>query len=548
MTKDLEFHRRLDGRVEFQGDAQAVSPERGTSDDVCAVETRASETPAARILSVERPSTECSLLSRRRFLRAIGLDTAVALGLASSACRVRESTDERGSDERGRNPPAFLTGRNFSIVSHLDDSSGLPIALEAAEAAWAEALEFYDGPEPVLDEPLTIHIYPTTSAYEAVEKTLTGGRFRKNLAFSHISSRSAHIALQPLIPSEARAVIGLPPQTLRLVAHEAFHLATYSYVPHASWLPEWFDEGSASSADGEVTKRLSLAPKDDDEDPWSSTYAFLANELLQSDRFPPTSAILRDELDGLDRRERYGLQRLVVTFLRRERPEILTKLIAAAKAETDGYRLREGFRNFERAVVSGSSRNGIEAGFRDFILRRAPKWFEVRRSLVCGPDRWIQCAFESTDAIAVRTDDHGGFVRVRGNCLPLAPSGFGAFVVLRGAATDVEIDRSSTGGTRLVSRAHRKNRGEVIAKSVPDATLPESSEGARSANGSSFDITGDGDRIVVVIDGRVAMDRRVPGFRPLTWGVGTRRSHAALWTDVRQLPKEETVDARGQPR
>ena len=102
---------------------------------------------------------------------------------------------------QGQNRPiqTVRSGAHCEIVCHFAGPHAPRLAddaLEIAEAVWQHAEELY-GETKAPKMPLQLHLYRDAAAYEAAEEKLTGGTFKRNLAFAHIGSNTAHVAMQP---------------------------------------------------------------------------------------------------------------------------------------------------------------------------------------------------------------------------------------------------------------------------------------------------------------------------------------------------------------
>ena len=89
-----------------------------------------------------------------------------------------------------------VEGAHFAVVAHLETAGLAEDALEQIEKLWKPASTLYGLAQGTEPKKLVVHLYRDAQDYEVAEEKLTGGRFRRNLAFAHFDTRSAHVALQ----------------------------------------------------------------------------------------------------------------------------------------------------------------------------------------------------------------------------------------------------------------------------------------------------------------------------------------------------------------
>ena len=152
-------------------------------------------------------------------------------------------------------PPAERTekvGSFYRVICDFDEDAAARQALEVAEATWPVAMQLYGVPPDAAAEPMDVYLYRDPDAYVRAEYELTRGQFRRNLAFAHWGSKTAHVAIQPKIPDDVLETLGLNYQTLRLLVHESAHLARYHAFNNYRVHPHWFADGNASWLEVEV--------------------------------------------------------------------------------------------------------------------------------------------------------------------------------------------------------------------------------------------------------------------------------------------------------
>lgn len=199
-------------------------------------------------------------------LGILKLHAFVLFGLSVTSC-AQISPALLSSADRS----TIIESEEFKIIIHAQGGANPNSALKVAKGASAVADSIWGTLRKPQKSPHEIHVWPDKRDYQRAEAKLTQRKFRSNLAFSHYPSRTAHVALNPSTALPSVKKWGLPVQTLRLIAHEAFHLATFERVKSSRWLPDWFSEGLASFAEQRVLETSGFAPDNELLDPWAST-------------------------------------------------------------------------------------------------------------------------------------------------------------------------------------------------------------------------------------------------------------------------------------
>lgn len=280
------------------------------------------------------------------------------------------------------------------------------MAAAAAEAAWQESIAFLGVPHPDLESPLRIHLHRDLEGWRRMEEELTGGRFAQHRSFAHGPTRSAHVALHPGLPDAVLARYGPTPRTLRLVAHEAFHLVSMLAIPAAHLFPDWLAEGAATWIEQRVAERMGWS-RGLSGDPIPSTYLWSARRLLLENRLPPARTLILEGPEALGVDD-YALAMLLVTHLREHRPDDLDRILEVAAALDPGDPDAASF--LERAItgaLGGPDFPGLDRSFRTFLAERRPLWVEVVRSLETAGNSWVQVG-SASGALAWRTETAQG--------------------------------------------------------------------------------------------------------------------------------------------
>src|SRR5262249_3442027 len=83
------------------------------------------------------------------------------------------------------------------VVCDFEDDDAAKSARDIAEQAWTQAANLWGRAAETPPAPRDLHLYSTIAAYEAVEATITRGRFKPNLAFTDWETVTAYVVLQP---------------------------------------------------------------------------------------------------------------------------------------------------------------------------------------------------------------------------------------------------------------------------------------------------------------------------------------------------------------
>ena len=443
------------------------------------------------------------------------------------------------------------------------------MAAAAAEGAWQETIALLGVPHPPLDAPFRIHLYASLEAWLQVEEELTGGRFAAHRSFAHGPTRSAHVALHPDIPPGLLARFGPTPRTLRLVAHEAFHLVSTLALPASPLLPEWLAEGAATWIEQRVAERMGWSRGLSD-DPIPSTYLWSARRLLQEGRLPPVRTLLEaDHLSGPE--TDYALPMLLMTHLREERPGDLDAILEVASTlrpgDPDAMPLLAGA---IETALGGPDFQGLDRSFRSFLAARRPLWVELSRTLETVGNSWVQVGSDQ-GALAWRTAAAAGTDLVMDGVVEFprgSPADWMRVVLGEVGGGRAELRVDPLGGVRLIRFPPGGGPGEEGVPILPDT--PGRGEGGREPGGlppgaspmepGRTDAQRQGVRRgaevlpfrIAVAEGGVEVESRgVSLFRvgagslapDGSWGLGTGPGAAVVWHNLRVSPGGATAAA-----
>lgn len=437
-----------------------------------------------------------------------------------------------GQEPEGSTPGA---GRE-SPVFRLDCDGGCPaasvhLALEAALAARDESAALLGVSPHLRGTPLSIHLYRDPPAFEAAEERLVGGGLRRNRSFAHAPTRSAHIALQEGIPDLLLVRYGPTPRTLRLVAHEAFHLVTYESLPGAVHLPAWLLEGAAAWVEQRVGERMGWSAGLTD-DPVPSTYLWMARRSLQRGTLPSIRELLLREEPGVGHADDYALPMLLVSHLRASRPADLDELFQlAARLDPDDPAAPVAVEHALHRALGGPEFTALDRSFRSYLASLRPSWVEVSRALETGGWSWVHVGLEG-EALAWRlpgeSPAEGHRVRLEGVTELLSPRSTLRVALEEedGGRVDVVLGR---GGRVEVARrdpAAPEAEGESLARGAPRAAALESSIPFRvDVQDGGIRVEVAGETVIVLPQGTL----RSTG----TWGLAASPGSVGVWHNLR---------------
>ena len=336
-------------------------------------------------------------------------------------------------------------GKHFRLVCHFKNSKIAKQALAMVEAVWQPGLAVLGAKVSHAKQPLlAVHLYPNAKAYQAAEENLTGGRFKRNLAFAHFDSKSAHVAMQPELSKSFLEARGLNYQTLRLLAHEAAHLLRYRTTPNYRSHPGWYADGSASWLEAKLLRSTghitSLAS-----DPHFSDLMLRGQNLLKKGKLPTLTQILRSETSQLAFYDRYAVHWLLFDYLYTNENKTMQWWIATLRRQGGGKHLGQRLADMLRSKLGRKNYARLEKRFVAHVKALQPQWQEVFRSLETAPDAWYVTAFRNRNAIAWQTQDAGKKSWSLSGSFKIFPS--------KNAQLNILLDRRSCGFVMLAFNA-----------------------------------------------------------------------------------------------
>lgn len=316
------------------------------------------------------------------------------------------------------------TGAAYVVRFDGGDERLTESALAAVELVWPIVAEMFGVARSEPSKPLEVHLYRQIAGYEAAELRLTQGKFARNLAMAHHASRSAHVALQPPCADETLRAVGLPPQTLNMLAWEATHLARFELCPNFAGHPDWLVDGLAAYVAQRVSAKLS--GREPHEQPFWANDMKRVQALAAADKLPSTEDLLAGRVADLDWRERYALRNQWFAFLAGgSRRAKLSECLAFARRTGGGA-------EYAQKVLAHATKSFGSAGaqFEKHVAGLAPQWDEVYRSLAPHGQDWLQIAFPSSNAIAWNSEPVSAAKFAISSTLRILPGGRGQLNLL----------------------------------------------------------------------------------------------------------------------
>jgi len=286
----------------------------------------------------------------------------------------------------------------YTLRFHGGDETLAENALTVVDEVWPIVAAAFGVPDAKPSQPLVVHLYRTVDDYRAADLELTGGKFQRNTAMAHWGSRSAHVALQPPCTDETLRAIGLPAQTVAMLAWEAAHVARFELCRNFEQHPDWLCDGLASWTSQQVLAKHTNASAE--ALPFWATDMVCVQRLAADQKLPPIAAIVADQLGDLEFSERYAVRSQWYAFLAgAPRAAKLSKLLRTVRATGGGPRFVATI--LEQATAAFGDQ---DKSFAKHVASLAPQWNEVYRSLTTSGAEWTQIAFPDANAIAWRTE------------------------------------------------------------------------------------------------------------------------------------------------
>lgn len=428
---------------------------------------------------------------------------------------------------------SVATGPHVRVICHFEDAKIAQQALRTAQKAWAPAAKLYGVNDAALFEPSAIHLFRHAEEYMAAQTKLAGGRFRHNLAFSSRRRRAAYIAIQPSCSDRTLAAVGLPALTLRQIAHETAHLASFDAPADGRPQAQWFAEGAATWIAELAMAEMDGAPKPES-DPFTATDMRRAQNLLHGGSLPAVHQILKDDYGPLRYYERYAVQWLFFRFLMTDARARWDRSFNSHPRSVGGRQATVTTRLMSWAPAEVDA---LDKAFKRYVHSLVPQWHEQGRSLAVQGDNWTQMAFADTDAVAWTAKPAGAVAyRIRGS-LEFLPNHGRQMNLLLGRDRRGHVVVSFLAESGITVRRYRAvdNQFEKLGEQWAISRAKE----VHLSKRFTFDIVVAPGSLRILINDKPCLTVD-PGNADLTgpWGVGAKAGSAGVWRNVQLRPEE----------
>lgn len=425
------------------------------------------------------------------------------LALAACATAQTESNAPRATDA-----PRAL-GKFFQVTCEGGTEEMARQALAVVEPVWPIVRKAFGLASARPQKPLPIYLYRTVDGYLAADQRLSGGKFQPNQAMSHWNTKSAHVAMQPPCSDECLESFGLPMQTQAMLAWEACHVARFELCANFRSHPGWFHDGLAATVAREA---LAEVHGELGEQPFFQQRWWRVRALAESGDLPNAAALLADQTQSLDMRDRYAAR---IAFFNFARSTARQKIVTLAKKirQTGGGKAYRG----KIAKAARMSLGPLDAKFRKQVAATKPVWNEVYRSLWCLGDEWRQVAFAGTNAIAFRTEPvRGGSFEATGKVYIVAGEAQQMNFVF-GRTDQGFYSLAFVAGTGFTLFDHRFDGNQWLR------LLRGNAPNCKPGIDVPFAVRGVGKKLEVELAGRtwkVDLPRKLP--EEIVWGIGAQ--------------------------
>lgn len=282
----------------------------------------------------------------------------------------------------------------FRVHLHVGNEEVAEQVRRVTEQTWEVASGLYRSDAPA--KKYDVHLYRNADGYVAAEHKLTGGAFKRNLAFAHFDTLSAHVALQPTISDRLLKKIGLPKQSARLLAHEMAHLVRFARMPNTfEDHPDWLADGIASHIDHRVLTATGYT-EGPMHDPNFGSYVSRGKQLLNDGKLPTAEQMLDDSLD-LEFHQRYSVRWLFVDMLVTSHKDQFYSFLQELRRLGGGSTFVRRSKDLLLKHLAVDVKT-LDQNFRDHVKQLKPNWVESFRLLETHGPVWDQLAFPDSTA------------------------------------------------------------------------------------------------------------------------------------------------------
>lgn len=407
----------------------------------------------------------------------------------------------------------------FRIHVHVDQPEVADRVREIGEQTWKVASTLYGAKLP--EKKLDVHLYRTLEGYQAADQDLTGGKFKKNQAFAHFDTISAHVALQPPITDELLATVGLPKQSARLLAHEMSHLVRFSWMPNTFRdHPYWLIDGIACLVDQRVLVATGYM-SDWKQDPNFGSYAWNGKRLLSENKLPTAMKLLSNESLDVSFYDRYSVRWIFIDMLTSKHGDKFATFLKDVRrlGGGSGYADRTEKLLLEHLEIDSET---LDRQFVEHVEQLKPQWCEEGRSLETGGAKWHQLAFPDSTAATWRQKPLNESFRVS-TTVTIHDAGRKQLNIRIGQR-DAFTQFSVTAGFGLNVFEFNKKWEMKLAKEIADIEVGE-------PLAISLEYDHEKEEAVLKLDGEIVFQDKVAFVADRQIALGSQLGSAVTWQD-----------------
>ncbi|MFT4513498.1 MAG: hypothetical protein ACI89X_001905 [Planctomycetota bacterium] len=420
-----------------------------------------------------------------------------------------------------------VSGNYFTVTYEGGDERMAKQALAVVEPVWPLVCAAFGVKRARPKERLSVVLYRDVDGYLKADQKLTGGKFGPNQAMSHWDSKSAHVAMQPPCDDGSLAEHGLPFQTQVMLAWEACHIVRFELCPNFRSHPGWFHDGLAATTAKAVLRQLH--PKMGQQSFFTQRW-WRVRRLVEAGDMPSVSALLADQTQDLDMRDRYAARIAFYEFVHANYPTKMVKMAKAVRATGGGT----GYAGKVQKVADRML-GSLGKQFVANVSKREITWDESVRSLWLFGGEWRQRAFANRKAIAFAAKTvSGGAFHAKGKVF--IRDGLSRqmnFLFAKSDAGYYSLALTAGTGWTLFDHRIKGNEWRVVSRGNESKMIVDKDV--------LFELRGKGSKLTVKLAGRswkVDLPRDLP--EELRWGIGAEAGeHGArvgtfgIWRDVK---------------
>ncbi|MBL4590554.1 MAG: hypothetical protein JKY96_01200 [Phycisphaerales bacterium] len=380
-----------------------------------------------------------------------------------------------------------------------------------------------------IDDGAKIEIDLLVNDYYLADERLNDGKFRSNWAFANADAMEAHVALQPPVPHEMLAAVGIPLQTKIQIAHETVHLCIYQATRNHGSHPGWFSEGLAVYLASESLRDAGQMGTIE-QTPWTSTEIVRVQRYLADHPVFSVEKLLDGELKLASNYTLYALRGSFVAWL--DEIGVLSHVFSEVRRFGGGGDFDQRVAVMTSEAIANAGIDNPDMAFRRLIERFTPQWDELYRSLQITGNEWAHSAFSSSNAVCWNSDELGKDNWTISGSMKIFDGEKKQLNVLLGRSDEGYLS-VAFGPTFGITVFHRKyteggkksNWIRLVNKEVKSMKLDEWMD---------FKISKRRNRLMIRIAKQRPVQIDLDGIDVSgAWGLGAQQKSSGLWRDVK---------------